>query len=148
MRDDSVPEGRPAPHAVGLRRLLTAEAVLAATTFVVVALAWSAHVHQTGRDLANSGYVYERIAELVLAGEVPYRDFLLEYPPLMLVPALPVASVTHSTDQFYVAYAGLMAVIGGLGVLFVARTLVLVEGLTTLAATYGIEILGLPGIPA
>jgi Glycosyltransferase family 87 len=104
--------------------VFTTEGLVAAATFCVVALAWAAYVHSTGRDLANTGALYEGIAERVLGGDVPYRDFDLEYPPLMLVPAVPVAAMTRSTDQFYAAYALVMAVVGGIGVLLVARTLV------------------------
>lgn len=107
----------------GVRPLLTVEATLAALAFVGVALAWTAYVHKTGREIADSG-VYERYAERVLAGELPYRDFSLEYPPLALVPALPTALLTRTHDQFYVVYAGLLALTGAVGVLLVARTLV------------------------
>lgn len=93
---------------------------LAALVFVVlaaiVAIAWQATDRQVS-DIA----LYHDYGELIVSGEVPYRDFELEYPPgvipILAVPAL----VTGSRDGYGFVFGLWMALWGVAGIVLVVR---------------------------
>ena len=69
--------------------------------------------------------LYRQYATDVLKGQVPYRDFALEYPPLSLVPILLPALVggpTLTTDGYQAGFEVVMAAIGMLTLVVVVRT--------------------------
>jgi hypothetical protein len=71
------------------------------------------------RDQISDVPVYERYGEAMTRGELPYRDFALEYPPA----ALPVFAVPAVGDGNYRRrFEGLMAALGVACVLLVAAT--------------------------
>jgi glycosyl transferase family 87 len=70
-------------HRWGSWRLATAVAGIAGT-WMGLAVVWFPHVAGShAQDLS----LYRSAAQRVLDGQVPYRDFSLEYPPLALIPA-------------------------------------------------------------
>jgi uncharacterized membrane protein len=85
-----------------------ARTALALLLFLV---AWGVlHVGFYERDQIVDTPVYESYGEAMEAGEVPYRDFAVEYPPA----ALPVFLVPALADtDFRVAFEWLMALCGG-----------------------------------
>lgn len=65
-------------------------------------------------------HLYRAFAERILAGELPYRDFFVEYPP----GALPVFVLpTAAGGQYAIAFKVLMALLGGAAVGFAALAL-------------------------
>jgi hypothetical protein len=90
----------------------------AAAAAVLFLLAWSAlHVGFYEREQIVDTPVYETYGNAMRDGDVPYRDFDVEYPPL----ALPVFLVPALADGDYRrGFEWLMAVCGCLLVLFVA----------------------------
>ncbi len=68
--------------------------------------------------------LYRTYGEHMAAGEVPYRDFRVEYPPGALPSLVLPALVTRERSAFAWAFAVLMAACGAAGVLVLWRTLV------------------------
>ena len=65
-------------------------------------------------------HLYRTFAERIVGGEIPYRDFFVEYPP----GALPVFVLpTAAGGQYAVAFKVLMALLGGAAVGFAALAL-------------------------
>jgi hypothetical protein len=62
---------------------------------------------ETSRDMA----IYRRAGEAILAGEVPYRDFFIEYPPGSLPAFVPPAPFTGSREAYAAFFASEMALV-------------------------------------
>ena len=54
--------------------------------------------------------VYERYGERILSGDVPYRDFRVEYPPGALIPFVLPALVSSTADRYETIFELLMTV--------------------------------------
>ena len=54
--------------------------------------------------------VYERYGERVASGDMPYRDFAVEYPPGALIPFVLPALISSTSDRFETAFEVLMTV--------------------------------------
>ena len=54
--------------------------------------------------------VYERYGERILSGDIPYRDFRVEYPPGALIPFVLPALVSSTSDRYETIFELLMAV--------------------------------------
>jgi uncharacterized membrane protein len=67
-------------------------------------------------------HVYKPYAELVLNGQVPYRDFRVEYPPGAFAVFLPPAAATSA--HYVTAFKALVAVCGAATLVLVAFSLV------------------------
>jgi Glycosyltransferase family 87 len=95
--------------------------VLAALAAAAFLFAWSAlHVGFYTRDAIPDTPHYESYAERIEAGDVPYRDFEFEYPPL----AIPVIALPElAGDDYDTAFDGLMAVFGAVTMVLVVLTL-------------------------
>jgi hypothetical protein len=89
-----------------------------AAAVAVFLVAWALlHEGFYERDQIVDTPIYERYGEAMVAGQVPYRDFAVEYPPA----ALPVFLVPALGDGDYRArFEGLMAGLGVAAVLVVA----------------------------
>ena len=97
--------------------------MLAAALFLA---GWSAlHHGWYARGEIVDTPVYERYGNAIESGQVPYRDFRLEYPPGALpafaVPAL--ASERGDEEGFRGAFEALIALCGAAGAAFVAVAL-------------------------
>jgi uncharacterized membrane protein len=81
---------------------LEATAVAAIALATIFLAAWAAiHFGFYAREQIVDIPVYEKYGEAMLAGEVPYRDFEVEYPPLALpVFALPAVGERGFRQQF------------------------------------------------
>ncbi len=77
---------------------------------------------------------YYRYATQAWQGKVPYRDFLVEYPPLAIPLFLAPAAFAKDVVEFKVALAVEMLLCNGLAVLFVARWVERREGLRSVPA--------------
>lgn len=64
----------------------------------------------TGEPGISDTPVYERYGERLAAGDLPYRDFRVEYPPGALPAFLGPALVTSAPGSYDTAFAGLMIV--------------------------------------
>ena len=60
---------------------------------------------ETSKDIA----IYRRAGEAILAGEVPYRDFFIEYPPGSLPSFVPPALFSGSREAYASLFASEMA---------------------------------------
>jgi hypothetical protein len=82
-----------------------------ALALLLFLVAWGLlHVGFYERDQIVDTPVYESYGEAIEAGQVPYRDFAIEYPP----GALPVFVLAALADSdFRVAFEWLMALCGG-----------------------------------
>jgi hypothetical protein len=91
------------------------DALAAAVVFALVAGLAASAVWASGRQMADWN-LYRSYGEAIESGLVPYRDFAVEYPPGALPVFLLPALVTSTEEQYYAAFAALMAVVGALGV--------------------------------
>jgi hypothetical protein len=115
-------------------------AALAATIAVLVFIASWAAIHRGfyAREEIVDTPVYERYGRAMDRGEVPYRDFALEYPPGALPVFLLPARGNGGFDAFTRRFEGLMAACGAMLIGFVAVALTaLGAGLRRLAAVLG-----------
>ena len=64
--------------------------------------------------------IYERYGEEMTRGEIPYRDFAVEYPPAALPVFVLPAVGNRDSDGYRRLFEGLMAALGVAGVLLVA----------------------------
>jgi hypothetical protein len=62
---------------------------------------------ETSKDVA----IYRRAGEAILAGEVPYRDFFIEYPPGSLPAFVPPALFSGSREAYASLFASEMALV-------------------------------------
>ena len=103
----------------GDRRTLVWRAMLIAILAVAAAELFVAHL-QGGPGISDTG-VYQRYGERIAGGDLPYRNFAIEYPPGALVPFVLPALVSESRGAYDEAFRVLMlislAVIVGLLVL-------------------------------
>jgi Glycosyltransferase family 87 len=111
--------------------------VLAAAAVGLFLLAWAAlHVGFYTRVEIQDTPLYESYAERIVDGEVPYRDFEFEYPPL----AIPVLVLPELAGDDYLASFELeMALFGALMVALLAlalRALRATPGRTALALAF------------
>ena len=60
---------------------------------------------ETSKDIA----IYRRAGEAILADEVPYRDFFMEYPPGSLTSFVPPALFSGSRETYASLFASEMA---------------------------------------
>ncbi|HEV2713474.1 MAG TPA: glycosyltransferase 87 family protein [Gaiellaceae bacterium] len=72
------------------------------------------------RDQITDTPIYERYGEAITAGQVPYRDFPLEYPPAALPVFVLPAIDSESTAAYERRFQGLLASLGVACVLLVA----------------------------
>src|SRR4029077_3606106 len=100
---------------------LASSALLTAACCVVFLSSWSLlhHVwYRSAGELIDTP-VYHATAPRVVAGEVPYRDFAIPYPPGFLLPALAPAATAQPSDfssyprsfERWVAGAGVVVVV-------------------------------------
>jgi hypothetical protein len=109
-------------RAVRRRDPLRRYALIASLGFGVTAAVTTALVWASGRQMAD-WEVYRGYGDAMESGLVPYRDFHVEYPPGALpVFALP-SLVTSTPEEYYSAFAALMALVGALGVYVTAISL-------------------------
>jgi uncharacterized membrane protein len=75
---------------------------------VVLAAGWAATLWLSpfSSDSVNDLYVYRRFSESVLGGALPYRDVLLEYPPLAAPVILLPALFGTGVEVFRAVFAG------------------------------------------
>jgi hypothetical protein len=112
----SLPRPEPRPYALA--------AALAVGLFLV---AWTLlHVGFYTRGQVKDTPVYERYGNAIARGEVPYRDFGLEYPPGAL-PVFALPALGHEDDArltvYETSFQRLMAICGVAAVLFAALAL-------------------------
>jgi 8-oxo-dGTP pyrophosphatase MutT (NUDIX family) len=99
--------------------------VAAAMGLAIFIGSWAAlHQGRLARGQIIDTPVYEKYGDLMAQGEVPYRDFGVEYPPGAL-PAFVLPALGHVGDskEFRRSFEALMAVFGSLLVLGVASSL-------------------------
>lgn len=94
-------------------------AALFAALALVVGWGWDA----SGEQVSDVP-LYRTYGERMAGGQVPYRDFRVEYPPGALPALVLPALVTGGGNEFKWLFAVLMAACGGAGVLLLWRTLV------------------------
>ena len=80
--------------------LLASLAAVAAGVFIASDLDGRAGISDTG--------VYQRYGERITRGDVPYRDFAVEYPPGALLPFVLPALVSGTRGDYDAAFLGLM----------------------------------------
>ena len=88
-------------RTVAWRVVLLALLVVAAGLFV-------AHL-EGGPGISDTG-VYQRYGERIAAGDLPYRDFAVEYPPGALVPFVLPALLSETSGKYDTAFRALMLV--------------------------------------
>ena len=96
---------------------------VAAVVFVVLACAMAWAWDASGRQITDVGH-YRVYGERIAHGEVPYRDFDVEYPPGALPVFVLPALVTGDRTGYTLVLAGLLALVGAAGVLLTDRALV------------------------
>ena len=92
----------------GDRRTLVWRAVLIAVLAVSAAQLFVAHL-QGGPGISDTG-VYQRYGERIAGGDLPYRNFAVEYPPGALVPFVLPALVSESRGAYDEAFRVLMLI--------------------------------------
>ncbi len=92
----------------GDRRTLVWRAVLIAILAVAAAEVFVAHL-QGGPGISDTG-VYQRYGERIARGDLPYRNFAVEYPPGALVPFVLPALVSESRGAYDEAFRVLMLI--------------------------------------
>ncbi len=129
---------RSPPASAPVRAVLAAGLALAA-----FAAAWTAIHHGFYRDrqIVDTP-IYQRYGDAIANGEVPYRDFGLEYPPAAL-PAFVIPSLLRSTDgdlaRYRDGFEGEMVACGAFALLFMLAVLLRLEApLRRLALALGL----------
>jgi uncharacterized membrane protein len=109
--------------------------VAAAGVCVFLASWWTLHQGFYARDQIVDLPVYENYGEAMTRGDVPYRDFTVEYPPAALPVFVLPAIGDGDSDTYRRRFEGLMAAFGAMLVVCVALALAaLGAGLGRLAA--------------
>jgi uncharacterized membrane protein len=112
--------------------------VAAAGVCLFLASWWGLHQGFYKRDQIVDLPVYENYGEAMTRGDLPYRDFAVEYPPAALPVFVLPAIGDGDSDTYRRRFEGLMAAFGAVLVVCVALALVaLGAGLGRLAATVG-----------
>ena len=93
-------------------------AVLAATVFVVLAVAMGLAWESTPRQVSDIK-LYRTYGERIAHGSVPYRDFDVEYPPGALVVFAAPALFSESLLGYGIGLVVLLAVVGAVGIVLV-----------------------------
>lgn len=62
-------------------------------------------------EASNDIATYQRAGEAILAGEVPYRDFFIEYPPGSLPAFVPPALFAVQVEEYASYFASEMALV-------------------------------------
>ncbi len=91
--------------------------------FVVLACATAWAWDASGRQITDVG-LYHAYGERMTHGDVPYRDFDVEYPPGALPVFVLPALVTEGRTGYTLVLAALLALVGAGGVLLTDRALV------------------------
>ncbi len=108
--------------AAPLRSRIDRFALGAAVVFAVVAVASTAVVRASGRQMIDVN-VYRAYGDEMKRGLVPYRDFDFEYPPGALAVFVLPSLVTSAPTRYYRAFSALMAIVGGIAVILTAASL-------------------------
>ena len=109
--------------------------VAAAGVCLFLASWWGLHQGFYTREQIVDLPVYERYGEAMTRGDVPYRDFSVEYPPAALPVFVLPALGDGDSDTYRRRFEGLMAALGAAAVVCVALALAaLGAGLGRLAA--------------
>jgi hypothetical protein len=95
----------------------------AALVFIVLACAMAWAWDSSGRQITDVG-LYRLYGERMAQGQVPYRDFDVEYPPGALPVFVLPALLTGSSKGYTIVLAALLVAFGGAGVLLSDRALV------------------------
>ena len=90
------------------RKTLAWRAVLIAILAIAAAELFVAHL-QGGSGISDTG-VYQGYGERIVGGDLPYRDFVVEYPPGALVPFVLPAFLSESRGAYDTAFLVLMLV--------------------------------------
>jgi hypothetical protein len=97
--------------------------VRTAVAFAVFLVAWALlHFGFYARDQIVDTPIYERYGEAVTQGQVPYRDFAVEYPPAALPVFVLPALGDGGSETYERRFDGLMATLGVACVLLAAAT--------------------------
>jgi hypothetical protein len=96
--------------------------VAAALVFAATALATTAVVRDSGRQIVDTGR-YDAYADAVRDGMVPYRDFEVEYPPGALLFFVAPSLVSSAEAGYFWAFAASMALVGAVAVVLTGLTL-------------------------
>jgi hypothetical protein len=112
--------------------------VAAAGVCVFLASWWGLHQGFYQRDQIVDLPVYENYGEAMTRGDVPYRDFPVEYPPAALPVFVLPALGEGDSETYRRRFEGLMAAFGALAVVCVALALAaLGAGMGRMAAAVG-----------
>ena len=97
---------------------------------VAAALAVGLVVELEGDPEISDTPVYQFYGERIAGGDVPYRDFVVEYPPGALVPFVAPALLTSSQDAYESAFATLMIFTLAAAAVLIVLSLVAIGGST------------------
>ena len=94
-------------------------AVVVAAALLLLSASWVALQHGFyRRGQIRDTHVYQRYGDAMVGGEVPYRDFGVEYPPGAL-PLFALPAIGHPVRADYIArFMGLMVACGMLAIVF------------------------------
>ena len=99
--------------------------------------------HLEGGPGISDTVVYQRYGERMAGGDLPYRDFRVEYPPGALVPFVLPALITDTRDEYDAVFRALMlASLAAIAVLLVLALQALRASPLRLAASVGVFLLG------
>jgi hypothetical protein len=105
---------------------LAQAAVLTAAAVLLFGLGWLALQHgEYERAQIRDTLVYRAYGERMARGEVPYRDFRVEYPPAALPTFVLPALVSHDDSRFRVWFELLMVACGAAAIVLTAYSLVM-----------------------
>jgi hypothetical protein len=83
--------------------------VLSGLLLYLVLLARFSQLPDSEKGHASVWRIYRRAGEAILQGDLPYRDFFIEYPPSSLLAFLPPAVFTSTRLEYVTAFAYEMA---------------------------------------
>ncbi len=114
----------------------------------VFATLWFLYLHRPVADPTGINYdvrIFFDAATAVLRGQLPYRDFFFQYPPLALLFFIPPRLIASDLASYFAWFSVELLVLGGCGVLAtaaVARRLGQPPGPTLLLYSVGLLALG------